>query len=290
MALAARALDARATLPALRAELAGASAQLAASRPTAVNLGWALARCDEVIAAAAGHARTSSRAALAALARRIHDDEVARCRAMGPTAPRCSRRAPACSRTATPARSRPAATAPRSASCARRTRAIPGLHVWVGETRPLLQGARLTAWELARGRDPAHADRRRRGRAAVRARAGRRRRLRRRPHRAQRRRRQQDRLVHALGARGRARRALLRRRAVVDDRPRDRERRGDPDRGARARRGRAARAAGARARRHARSRTPPSTSRPAANITAIVTEAGVHRAPLRAEPAGRRAA
>ena len=25
----------------------------------------------------------------------------------------------------------------------------PGIHVWVGETRPLLQGARLTAWELA---------------------------------------------------------------------------------------------------------------------------------------------
>ena len=25
----------------------------------------------------------------------------------------------------------------------------PGLHVWVDETRPLLQGARLTAWELA---------------------------------------------------------------------------------------------------------------------------------------------
>ena len=46
-------------------------------------------------------------------------------------------------------RSRPAATARRSASCARRTRAIPSLHVWVGETRPLLQGARLTAWELA---------------------------------------------------------------------------------------------------------------------------------------------
>jgi methylthioribose-1-phosphate isomerase len=26
----------------------------------------------------------------------------------------------------------------------------PRLHVWVGETRPLLQGARLTAWELAK--------------------------------------------------------------------------------------------------------------------------------------------
>ena len=89
-----------------------------------------------------------------------------------------------------------------------------------------------------RGRHPAHADRRRRRRAAVRARAGRRGRLRRRPDRAQRRCREQDRLVHALGARARPRRAVLRRRALVDDRPRDRERRGDPHRGARCRRGR----------------------------------------------------
>ena len=41
-------------IPALRAELADARAQLAASRPTAINLGWALARCDDVIAAVDG--------------------------------------------------------------------------------------------------------------------------------------------------------------------------------------------------------------------------------------------
>ena len=33
----------------LRAELARARAELAASRPTAINLGWALDRCDEAI-------------------------------------------------------------------------------------------------------------------------------------------------------------------------------------------------------------------------------------------------
>src|SRR4029079_11069429 len=58
------------------------STQLAASRPTAVNLGWALARCDDVIAGTGG-TPDDLRAALAALARRIHEDEVARCRAMG---------------------------------------------------------------------------------------------------------------------------------------------------------------------------------------------------------------
>ena len=108
---------------------------LASSRPTAVNLRWALdAMRDEP---------TRERA------ERIHEDEVERCRADGRACGRrSSRPAPASSRTATPAASRPAATARRSARSGPRTR--PGLveHVWVDETRPLLQGARLTAWEL----------------------------------------------------------------------------------------------------------------------------------------------
>ena len=81
MAQAARCSTAADT-PALRAELARASSQLAASRPTAVNLAWALARCRAVIDGAAGPP-DDLRTALAALARRIHDDEVARCVEMG---------------------------------------------------------------------------------------------------------------------------------------------------------------------------------------------------------------
>ena len=38
------------------------------------------------------------------------------------------------------------------------------LHVWVSETRPRLQGANLTAWELRAARHSAHAVRRRRER------------------------------------------------------------------------------------------------------------------------------
>ena len=38
------------------------------------------------------------------------------------------------------------------------------LHVWVDETRPYLQGARLTAWELHAGRHPVHPDHRQHGR------------------------------------------------------------------------------------------------------------------------------
>ena len=50
--------------------------------------------------------------------------------------------------TATPAGLRPAATAAPSGRCSPAWERGLLAHVWVDETRPLLQGARLTAWEL----------------------------------------------------------------------------------------------------------------------------------------------
>ena len=107
---------------------------LAASRPTAVNLRWALdAMRDDP---------TPERAA------RIHADEVERCRRMGAHAAELF---PAGARVLTHCNAGGLATggygtalgAVRAAFEAGRV-----AHVWVGETRPLLQGARLTAWEL----------------------------------------------------------------------------------------------------------------------------------------------
>ena len=69
----------------------------------------------------------------------------ARCRR---TPRRCSRRGRARSPTATPAGSRPAGTEAPSARCSQPGSGDVLAHVWVDETRPLLQGARLTAWEL----------------------------------------------------------------------------------------------------------------------------------------------
>jgi methylthioribose-1-phosphate isomerase len=131
----------------LRAELAGARAVLAASRPTAVNLAWALARCDEAIAEAGGP--DELRASLSALARRIHSDEVARCVSMGHhgaglLAPG-ARVLTHCNAGALATGGYGSALGVVRAAHAR----DPGLHVWVDETRPLLQGSRLTAWELA---------------------------------------------------------------------------------------------------------------------------------------------
>ena len=108
---------------------------LRASRPTAVNLAWALDEMRDD--PSAEHARAIHRGRGRALPR---DG-----RARGGAA---SRRARARSRTATPAGSRPAATGARSARCSPPGSAGLLAHVWVDETRPLLQGARLTAWEL----------------------------------------------------------------------------------------------------------------------------------------------
>jgi methylthioribose-1-phosphate isomerase len=107
---------------------------LAESRPTAVNLAWALAemRGDP----------TPERA------RQIHADEVERCHRMAEHAADLVRPG---SRALTHCNAGGLATGGYGTAVgAIRTAWTRGLirHVWVDETRPLLQGSRLTAWEL----------------------------------------------------------------------------------------------------------------------------------------------
>ncbi|HKT44482.1 MAG TPA: S-methyl-5-thioribose-1-phosphate isomerase [Gaiellaceae bacterium] len=122
-------------LAALRGDdLAAAAATLAASRPTAVNLSWALAQMRDD--------PTPERA------RAIHREEVDRCRRMSAHAAELF--APK-TRALTHCNAGGLATGGYgSAVGALRTAWERGLlaHVLVDETRPLLQGARLTAWEL----------------------------------------------------------------------------------------------------------------------------------------------
>ncbi len=112
-----------------------AAAILAASRPTAVNLSWAL---REVRAAADPAER----------AREIHRDEVERCRRM---AKHAAELIDPGSRALTHCNTGGLATGGYGTALgALRTAHEQGRveHVWVDETRPLLQGSRLTAWEL----------------------------------------------------------------------------------------------------------------------------------------------
>jgi methylthioribose-1-phosphate isomerase len=115
-------------------DLEAAAAALAASRPTAVNLAWALAEMRDD--------PTPARA------RRLHEEEVARCRAMAAHAAELF--GPG-TRALTHCNAGGLATGGYgSAVGALRAAWERGLlaHVWVDETRPLLQGSRLTAWEL----------------------------------------------------------------------------------------------------------------------------------------------
>ena len=114
--------------------LEAAWAVLAASRPTAVNLVWALEQMR--------HDPTPAHA------RALHRAEVDRCRRMGTHA--AALFAPG-TRALTHCNAGGLATGGfGSALGALRAAWEGGLlaHVWVDETRPLLQGSRLTAWEL----------------------------------------------------------------------------------------------------------------------------------------------
>jgi methylthioribose-1-phosphate isomerase len=121
-------------------DLDAAAAALAASRPTAVNLTWALAEMRDDPSPAR--------------ARALHAEEVERCRAMAAHA--ADLFGPG-TRALTHCNAGGLATGGYgSAVGALRAAWERGLlaHVLVDETRPLLQGARLTAWELAAARIP----------------------------------------------------------------------------------------------------------------------------------------
>jgi methylthioribose-1-phosphate isomerase len=128
-------------LAALRGDdLAEAERVLASSRPTAVNLPWALAQMREE--------PTPERA------RALHDQEVERCRRMAAHAAELFKPG---TRALTHCNAGGLATGGYgSAVGALRAAAERGLleRVLVDETRPLLQGARLTAWELERSGIP----------------------------------------------------------------------------------------------------------------------------------------
>jgi methylthioribose-1-phosphate isomerase len=130
-----------------RAALHRAAAELEAARPTAVNLGWAVRRVVAA-AAAAGNAEELRRLALAEALRILEEDRAA-CRRIGEAGrvELASRR-----RLLTHCNTGRLATAGLGTALAvvyAKAAAGEPVEVLASETRPLLQGARLTAWELA---------------------------------------------------------------------------------------------------------------------------------------------
>ena len=125
---------------------------MAATRPTAVNLFWAIERMKTVFAEAAqgGCSVGEIKQRLEAEARRIHDEDVASCRSMGAHG---ATLVPQDARILTHCNAGALATAGYGTALGViRAAAEQGKKVAVlaDETRPFLQGARLTAWELVK--------------------------------------------------------------------------------------------------------------------------------------------
>jgi methylthioribose-1-phosphate isomerase len=134
-----------------RLNVGAAADRIRATRPTAVNLAWAL---DRMLAAAATHPGTSMRDAMRAEATRILDEDRDMCRRIGEHGATLIADG---SRILTHCNAGALATGGMGTALAAiyvATEQGKRVDVFVDETRPLLQGSRLTAWELARAGIP----------------------------------------------------------------------------------------------------------------------------------------
>src|SRR5919107_6078806 len=125
---------------------------MAGTRPTAVNLFWAIDRLKSVFAAAAqaGESPDEISARLLREAQAIHDEDVANCRLMGGHGAAI---VPDNARVLTHCNAGALATAGYGSALGVIRAAVEQgkrIAVFADETRPFLQGARLTAWELVR--------------------------------------------------------------------------------------------------------------------------------------------
>jgi methylthioribose-1-phosphate isomerase len=138
--------------PQLAVELQKICTLMAATRPTAVNLFWAIDRMKKAFAegAQSGESPEEIGERLESEARRIHDEDVANCRAMGQHGATV---VPDGARVLTHCNAGALATAGYGSALGVLRAAVEHgkrIAVFADETRPFLQGARLTAWELVR--------------------------------------------------------------------------------------------------------------------------------------------
>lgn len=140
----------------LLADLRHAKALLDAARPTAVNLSWATTRLLTLAESATQHTADDIRRLLLAEAEALADEDVAINRRMGFNGAAII---PAGANILHHCNTGALATVDFGTAlgvvfaCQEQGKNI---HVWVDETRPRLQGARLTAWELMRAEIPMH--------------------------------------------------------------------------------------------------------------------------------------
>ena len=138
--------------PALLARLQEKAAVLEATRPTAINLKWALNRMLGLAQKKSGSSLDSLRTALVDEALEIHAEDIRLCKAIGDAG---AELIPEGARVLTHCNAGALATGDYGTALGVIRSARNKLaHVWVDETRPFLQGARLTAWELMKEEIP----------------------------------------------------------------------------------------------------------------------------------------
>ena len=128
--------------------------RFAATRPTAVNLFWAIARMQAVFATVRGRSPEVVREILRQEALAIHAEDIANNRTLGkfgaPLLPKRGTVLTHCNAGALATAGYGTALGVIRAA----REAGKSLHVLADETRPFLQGARLTAWELQKDKIP----------------------------------------------------------------------------------------------------------------------------------------
>jgi methylthioribose-1-phosphate isomerase len=144
------------TLPALTAEVDTICRTLAETRPTAVNLFWGIAQVRDLYntLAAANTSIAEIKQQVVALARRLYDEDIANCKTLGDFGadllPREGTVLTHCNAGALAACGYGSALGVIRSAIARGHK----IEVLADETRPYLQGARLTAWELMKDNIP----------------------------------------------------------------------------------------------------------------------------------------
>ena len=154
LAMAARTIQAP-TFQAFLAALEGMGSQLARTRPTAVNLAWAVRRILQTAQALRDVPLRDIPGRLVEKATAMRDEDIRINRAIGKSGQEL---VPNPARILTHCNAGGLATAGYGTAVGVIRAAVEAgkrVKVWVDETRPLLQGARLTAWELSRAGIPA---------------------------------------------------------------------------------------------------------------------------------------
>jgi methylthioribose-1-phosphate isomerase len=145
------------TLPALLAEIRVVGKVLAATRPTAVNLFWAIERMRRhaaELAASPGATVASVKQGLIAEAERMYNEDIAACRALGAFG---ADLLPQKAGVLTHCNAGALATCGYGTALGVIRAAVESgrkIEVFADETRPFLQGARLTAWEMMKDNIP----------------------------------------------------------------------------------------------------------------------------------------